>query len=210
MSSLPAGSQIGFRGVARAWALAAGGSLIVNLVLFAVAHALFTVPARFQPLASPVFVVTYTLLGTLGAALTLGILLVLSTRALRAFRSWFAATAFVLALGVFALGMVAPLPILALLGLVIAVALYAFAGRLWRRPTAAFVTVAALMLLVSFVPDLSMLVGPVAPLVQRAWGPTPELVGTLMAMHVCTGLVVVGAVIWVLRRPVAEGVPLGT
>ena len=106
--------------------------------------------------------------------------------------------------------MVAPLPILALLGLAIAVVLYAFAGRLWQRPTAAFVTVAALMLLVSFVPDLSMLVGPVAPLVQRAWGPTPELVGTLMAMHVSTGLVVVAAVTWVLRRPVAEDVQSAT
>lgn len=206
MSSLPSGSQIGVRGVAGAWALAAGGSLIVNLILFALAHALFTVPVRFQPLASPIFVVTYTLLGTLGAALTLGILLVLSTRSLRAFRWGLAVTAFVLALGAFALGTVAPLPILALLGLAIAAALFVVAGRLWRRPTAAFVTVAALMLLVSFVPDLSMLVGPVAPLVLRAWGPTPELVGTLMAMHVCTGLVVVGAVTWVLRRPRPEGI----
>jgi hypothetical protein len=95
MSTLTADSprprRAGLARLAAAWLVAASASTAANLVLFALAHALLTVPASFQPLRTPLFVVGYTLLGTLGAALLLGLALSLSGRPPVAYRLGLAA-----------------------------------------------------------------------------------------------------------------------
>jgi len=199
MSTLPVRPQIRFRRIAGAWTISAAGSLSVNLVLYWVAHVVLAVPDRFQPLSGPVFVAAYTLLGTLGAALTLVLLTVINRCSLTVFRWSLAVAVFVLTLSAFILGTVAPIPILAVVGLAAGAVFLSLAGHLWRRPLRAFQTVAGFMLLVSFVPDLSLLVGPAADRVARVWGPTPELVATLVAMHLCTALITIGTLTAFLR-----------
>lgn len=199
----PRERQIGFPLIAGAWAVAAVGSLIVNLVVFAIAHSVVTVPAKFQPLASPAFVVLYTILGTLGATLVFGLTLWLSSRSAGTFRLGLALAVLVLTL----LTIVTATPIVVLLisGLLGAAVTYALVGAYSKQPLAAFQIVAVIMLLISFVLPLDTVVGPFSSAFRDAWDASGRLAATLIVMHIATGAITIGAITGLMRRAGMQG-----
>ncbi len=198
-------ARFGFGAAAGAWGAAAGVALVVNLVFYALAHAVLGVPAKFQPLASPFFVVVYTVFGTLLATAMFALVLRLSRRSPTVFRSWVAAAVFVIGLTAFLLGPAGSLPVVLLTSVVAAVLAFILVGGVATRPLAAFQLLAILMLLVSFVFPLNMLVGPAASFVQSVWDPNGAMVATLMVMHVVTAVAVVGAITIAMQRAGLEG-----
>src|SRR5579859_6614531 len=140
MSSLTSDSRgdlaVGFSRLAGAWAAAAVGAMVVNLVIFAIAHAAITISPKFAPLASPAYVVIYTLLGSLGAVLIFALALRLSRASLTSFRLGLAAAVLVAAL--LAIVTATPIAVLLAAGLIGAVATFLLVAPHWKRPLAAF------------------------------------------------------------------------
>src|SRR5947207_11524601 len=167
ISDAPADRPVGFTSLASAWGIALVGSLVVNLVVYAVVRAVVNVPTKFQPLASPTFVVAYTVLGTLGAALVLGLTLRLARRSASTFRLGLALAVLVLTL--LTIVTTTPIAVLLIVGLIGAAVTYAVVGSYAERPLAAFQVVAVVMLLISFVLPLDLVAGPFASQYRDAW-----------------------------------------
>lgn len=195
--------DVGLATIATAWAIAAIGSLIVNLVVYAIAHSVVDVPTKFQPLASPFFVVLYSILGTLGAALVFALTRSLSRRSAGTFRLGLALAVLVLTL----LTIITATPVILLLvtGLIGAVVTYLLVRPYAQRPLAAFQIVAVVMLVISFVLPLDLVVGPFASQFRDAWAANGRLALTLLVMHILTGVITIGAITVWMRRAGLQG-----
>ncbi len=185
--------RVGFRWLATSWLVALAGSLVANLVIYVVARALLNPPAKFMPLATPLWLVVFTVLGTIGAALTFGLVLRLARASLGVFRWATAGLVFVLALlaDTIGTGLTSPIWLLAA-GVVAAVLVVLLAPRLHEDPVRGFQVIGGIMLLVSLLPPLALLVGPSASQVADQWAATPPLVIALMVMHVVTAVITIG------------------
>jgi hypothetical protein len=114
------------------------GRLIVNLLLYALAHVAFGVPAKFQPLASPFFVAAYTVFGTLPATAMLRRSSGFSRQSPGVFRCQVAAAVFFISLTALLLGPAGSLPVVLVAGVGAAVLAFSLVGNVATPPLAAF------------------------------------------------------------------------
>ena len=164
-------------------------SLAANLALRAVALGPLQVAPQFHPLAGPQLVIMNTTLGVMGALATYAVVRWLSTRSRQMFRWLIAGAVLFLSLATFVvLGSALTL----LSGVAGAVLANIVAPPLQQRPLQMFQMLAGIMLVVSLVPDLTLLTGPAPSAVVQTWHVTPAAVGTLMTMHVTTAAIAVG------------------
>jgi len=164
-------------------------SLAGNLALRAVALGPLGVAPQFHPLAGPQLVIMNTTLGVMGALATYALVRWLSTRSAHAFR-WLITGAFLfLSVATFVvLGSALTL----ISGAAGAVLANIVAPPLQQRPLQMFQVLAGIMLVVSLVPDLTLLTGPAPSAVVQTWHVTPAAVGMLMTMHLTTAAIAVG------------------
>lgn len=165
-------------------------SLAANLALRAIALGPLQVAPQFHPLAGPQFVIVNTTLGVMGALATYALVRWLSTRSRQMF-GWLI-TGAVLFLSV-ATFVVLGSALTLLSGVAGAVLANIVARRLQQRPLQMFQVLAGIMLIVSLVPDLTLLTGPAPSAVVQTWHVTPAAVGMLMTMHLTTAAIAVGA-----------------
>jgi hypothetical protein len=184
--------------IAAGTAVALVASIVVNTVVAALARATSPALAAFSPLA-PVRVAVLTGLGVAAGAGSLALVRWLAGRSPLAFRLGLAALGLVLPLGLVALGTLRLLPFLVVAGLAVAGGLFATAPGLRGRPLAAFQVVAAAMLVLSFVPDASLLVGPLAPFWAAFFHPTVPGVLVLALLHALAAVTTVGCLTYSAR-----------
>jgi len=165
-------------------------SLAANLALRALALGPLQVAPQFHPLAGPQLVIMNTTLGVMGALATYALVSWLSTQSQRMFRWLITGAVLFLSLGTFlVLGSV--LTVLA--GGAGAILANLAAPRLRKRSLQMFQVLAAIMLIVSFVPDLTLMTGLAPTVVVQSGHVTPAAVGMLMTMHLTTATIAVGA-----------------
>src|SRR5215813_2823268 len=164
-------------------------SLAANLALRALALGPLQVARQFRPLAGPQLVIMNTTLGVMGALATYALVRWLSTRSRQMFR-WLV-TGAVLFLSV-ATFVVLGSALTLLSGVAGAVLANIAAPGLQQRPLQMFQVLAGIMLVVSLVPDLTLLTGPAPSAVVQTWHVTTAAVGTLMTMHLTTATIAVG------------------
>jgi len=165
-------------------------SLAANLALRAVALGPLGVAPQFRPLAGPQLVIMNTTLGVMGALATYALVSWLSTQSRRMFRWLITGAVLFLSLGTFlVLGSVLTL----LAGAAGAILANLAAPGFHRRPLQMFQVLAAIMLIVSFVPDLTLMTGLAPTVVVQSGHVTPAAVGMLMTMHLTTAASAVGA-----------------
>lgn len=165
-------------------------SLAANLALRAVALGPLQVAHQFHPLAGPELVVVNTTLGVIGALATYALVVWLSGRSRRMFRWVTTGAVLFLSLGTFlVLGSVLTL----IAGGAGAILANLAAPGLHKRPLQMFQALAGIMLIVSFVPDLTLMTGLAPTVVVQSWHVTPAAVGMLMTMHLTTAAIAVGA-----------------
>ena len=165
-------------------------SLAANLALRAVALGPLQVALQFHPLAGLQLVIVNTTLGVIGALATYALVSWLSTQSQRMFRWAITGAVLFLSLGTFlVLGSVLTL----LAGTAGAILANLAAPGLRKRPLQMFQVLAAIILIVSFVPDLTLMTGLAPTAVVQSGHVTPAAVGTLMTMHLTTAAIAVGA-----------------
>ena len=165
-------------------------SLAANLALRAIALGPLQVAPQFHPLAGPQFVIMNTTLGVMGALATYALVRWLSTRSRQMFRWLITGAVLFLSVATFVvLGSALTL----LSGVAGAVLANIVARRLQQHPLQMFQVLAGIMLIVSLVPDLTLLTGPAPSAVVQTWHVTPAAVGMLMTMHLTTAAIAVGA-----------------
>ena len=165
-------------------------SLAANLALRAIALGPLQVAPQFHPLAGPQFVIMNTTLGVMGALATYALVRWLSTRSRQMFRWLITGAVLFLSVATFVvLGSALTL----LSGVAGAVLANIVAPRLQQRPLQMFQVLAGIMLIVSLVPDLTLLTGPAPSAVVQTWHVTPAAAGMLMTMHLTTAAIAVGA-----------------
>jgi hypothetical protein len=172
-------------------AVALGASIVLNTAAAALARAASPALRAFLPLA-PGRVAVLTGLGVAAGVASLALVRWLAGRGPLAFRLGLAGLGLALPLGLVALGTPRLLPFLVVAGLAVAAGLFAVAPRLRERPLAAFQVLAGTMLVLSFVPDGSLLVGPLAPFLGAFFHPTVPAVLVLALLHTLAAATTVG------------------
>ena len=164
-------------------------SLAANLALRAVAIGPLQVAPQFRPLAGPQLVIMNTTLGVVAALATYALVGWLSARSRATFRWVSTGAVLSLSLGTFlVLGSVMTM----LAGAAGTILANLAAPGLQRRPLQMFQVLAAIMLIVSFVPDLTLMTKLAPAVVIHSWHVTPAAVFTLMTMHLTTAAIAVG------------------
>ena len=185
----PSRDRLSFVRLAWAGPLVLLVSLAANLALRAVALGPLGVAPRFHPLAGPQLVIMNTTLGVMGALATYALVRWLSTGSAHAFRWLTTGAVMFLSVATFVvLGSALTL----LPGAAGAVLANIVAPPLQQRPLQMFQVLAGIMLIVSLVPDLTLLTGPAPSAVVQTWHVTPAAAGMLMTMHLTTAAIAVG------------------